>query len=82
MRATSTGRNRHTPRKFSFMFHAELSHGKLTMLQAMDDGIVDFLKDMNENGYLDDTLLVMMADHGARFTSVRQSVQGKYVGPT
>ena len=67
-------------RKFSFMFHAELSHGKLTMLQAMDDGIVDFLKDMNEGGYLDDTLLVMMADHGARFTSVRQSVQGKYVG--
>ena len=63
-------------RKFSFMFHAELSHGERVLIQAMDDGIVDFLTEMNTSGYLDDTLLILMSDHGPRFSSDRATVQG------
>ena len=70
----------YTPRtrKFSFLFQSELSHDSINSLQVADDDIVDFLKDMNRRGHLDDTLLILMSDHGARFTSVRQSVQGNY----
>ena len=63
--------------KFSFLFNAEMSHDSLNRLQLADDDLVDYLKDMNANGHLDDTLLIMMADHGARFSAVRQFVQGK-----
>ena len=64
--------------KFSFAFHSELSHGYLNRLQLVDDDTEAFLRAMNASGYLDNTLLILMADHGARFSDVRQYVQGKY----
>ncbi len=63
-------------RKFSFLFQGELSHDSTNLMQLADDDIVEFLKDMKSSGHLDNTVLIMMSDHGARFTSVRQSVQG------
>lgn len=64
--------------KFSFLFHSELSHDGLNDLQLVDEDTEAFLRAMNASGYLDNTLLILMADHGARFNSVRQSLQGKY----
>ncbi|KAI0240983.1 hypothetical protein LSAT2_003885, partial [Lamellibrachia satsuma] len=65
-------------RKFSFMFHTELTHGQINTLQVADDDIVDFLKDMNQSGRLNDTVLIMMSDHGPRFSYGRETVQGKH----
>ena len=65
-------------RKFSFLFHVELSHDSTNLLQLADDDLVEFLKDMNGAGHLDNTVLIMMADHGQRFTRVRRTVQGKW----
>ena len=65
-------------RKFSFLFHVELSHDSTNLLQVADDDLVEFLKEMNGAGHLDNTVLVMMADHGQRYTSVRRTVQGKW----
>ena len=65
-------------RKFSFLFQAELSHDSMNLLQLADDDLVEFLKEMNGAGHLDHTVLIMMADHGQRFTSVRQTPQGKW----
>ena len=67
-------------RKFSFLFNVELSHDSLNQLQLADDDLFDFLKQLNDGGHLDNTLLIMMSDHGARFTATRSFVQGKYVG--
>ena len=67
-------------RKFSFLFNVELSHDSLNQLQLADDDLLDFLKLLNDGGHLDNTLLIMMSDHGARFTATRSFVQGKYVG--
>ena len=66
-------------RKFSFMFHTELTHGLTNTLQVADDDVVDFLKDMNQSGRLDDTVLIMMSDHGPRFSYGRETVQGTYI---
>ncbi len=35
---------------------------------------------MRLNGHLDNTLLLVMADHGARFTAARRTTQGKLEG--
>ena len=66
-------------RKFSFMFHTELTHGLTNTLQVADDDVVDFLKDMNQSGRLDDTVLIMVSDHGPRFSYGRETVQGTYM---
>jgi len=66
-------------RKFSFLFNAEMSHDSHNRLQLADDDLVAYLKDMTDRGQLNDTLLIMMADHGARFSAVRRFVQGQWV---
>ena len=61
-----------------FVCLAELSHDGYSELQAADEDLYRFLKDMETQGRLNNTILVLMSDHGARFHAVRQSVQGKY----
>ncbi|KAK2157549.1 hypothetical protein LSH36_189g06091 [Paralvinella palmiformis] len=64
--------------KFSFLFHSEYSHNSFSTLRLADGTLKKFLADMYTSGYLNNTMLVLMADHGARFVNVRQSQQGKY----
>ncbi|XP_076464264.1 uncharacterized protein LOC143296298 [Babylonia areolata] len=63
--------------KFFFGFHAEMSHDFNNEVQALDDDLVDFLKGLQEKGHLNSTLLILMADHGARFNYLRATAQGK-----
>ena len=69
-------------RKFSFLFNVELSHDALNQMQLADDDVFGLLKELNDDGHLDNTLLIMMSDHGARFSAVRSFVQGNYVCST
>ena len=63
--------------KFSFVFHSEVSHDDTSRAMTADDDIYETIKFMHENGYLNNTLLFLMSDHGARFSSIRQTLQGK-----
>jgi len=65
-------------RKFSFLFHSEFTHGGYSEVRVVDDDLRHFLRYMNDSGYLNNTVLILMSDHGARFQSVRRTVQGKY----
>jgi arylsulfatase A-like enzyme len=47
------------------------------MLNLSDADIRNFLEWMNQNGHLDNTLLIVMSDHGSRFSSIQQTAQGK-----
>lgn len=67
----------HKP-KFSFLFHSEYSHDMYNELKWADDDLKDFLEFLHTQGHLENTLLILMADHGARFQTVRHTVQGKY----
>nr|KAG5702608.1 hypothetical protein BaRGS_027994 [Batillaria attramentaria] len=62
--------------KMFFGFHSEFSHGSGCKLQAMDDDLLSFLKNLEKKGYLNSTLLILMADHGARFHDLRVTKQG------
>ena len=64
--------------KFSFLFHSEYTHGSSNQLKVMDADMMRFLQDFEARGYLNNTLLILMADHGARFQKIRHTVQGKY----
>jgi hypothetical protein len=42
-----------------------------------DDELLTFLKLMFKRGYFDNTIFILMTDHGARFSSLRKTYQGK-----
>lgn len=52
--------------KFMFGFHGELSHDSYNLIGVADDDLLEFIKDLKNSGHLDNTLLIMMADHGHR----------------
>ena len=64
-------------RKFAFSFQSELTHWDCNNLQLFDDHVYKTLKELNEGGYLDNTMLILMGDHGARYSHFRGTEQGK-----
>ncbi|XP_071085366.1 uncharacterized protein [Haliotis cracherodii] len=64
-------------RKFMFGFHAETSHDDNNMAQVVDEDTKKFLEYLENHGYLNKTILILMSDHGARFSQVRATAQGK-----
>ncbi|KAL7287426.1 hypothetical protein TKK_0018535 [Trichogramma kaykai] len=69
-------RYKHQP-KFVFGFHGELSHDSYNDIGAADDDLLGWLKGLKEAGHLNDTLLILMSDHGHRFAEIRNTLQGK-----
>ncbi|KFM58832.1 hypothetical protein X975_14483, partial [Stegodyphus mimosarum] len=63
--------------KFAFGFHGELSHDDYNIVGYADSDVEKFLKDLHESGILNNTLLILMSDHGHRFASIRETQQGK-----
>jgi hypothetical protein len=63
--------------KFSFVFHSQYSHDTNNRLPYGDDELLEFLKLMYKRGYFDNTIFILMTDHGARFSSLRKTYQGK-----
>ena len=64
--------------KFSFLFNSEISHGDVNRLQVVDNDFTDFLKTLDTSGMLNNTVVILMADHGARFDGLRRTLQGKH----
>lgn len=65
--------------KFLLMHHALLSHDALNDVQHADEDLKNLLKGLNEDGLLKNTLVVLMADHGHRFSELRATQQGKFL---
>jgi len=65
-------------RKFSFIFHSELSHDNSLRLPLADDDLRRHLAALHDAGHLDRTVLVLMSDHGPRFDYTRRTARGKY----
>ncbi|XP_054724869.1 uncharacterized protein LOC129235195 isoform X2 [Uloborus diversus] len=63
--------------KFGFVFHSELSHDDYNLVGYEDTDIEKFLKNLYTSGILNNTLLIVMSDHGHRFANIRESQQGK-----
>ncbi|XP_019871336.2 uncharacterized protein LOC109599750 [Aethina tumida] len=63
--------------KFLFAFHGELSHDDYNLVGVADDDLNELLQDLNGSGALNNTILILMADHGHRFAEIRNTLQGK-----
>ncbi|GFR96926.1 elongation factor Tu [Elysia marginata] len=64
-------------RKFMFGFHSEFSHEDNNRVKMVDEDFANFLTNLSNSGYLNHTILILMADHGARFAGIRKTQQGK-----
>ncbi|XP_046393136.1 uncharacterized protein LOC124161034 [Ischnura elegans] len=63
--------------KFMFSFHSELSHDSYNMIGAVDKDLKSFFEGLHSSGHLNNTLLIVMSDHGHRFAQIRDTQQGK-----
>ncbi|XP_066584356.1 uncharacterized protein [Prorops nasuta] len=63
--------------KFLFGFHGELSHDSYNDIGVVDSDLYFWLKDLYAKGHLNNTVLILMSDHGHRFAEIRNTLQGK-----
>lgn len=64
--------------KFIFGFHSEYSHGVVEELVLADEPVTEWIRGLKDSGKLDNTILMVMSDHGHRFSFTRSTLQGKY----
>ncbi|ESP05359.1 hypothetical protein LOTGIDRAFT_181204 [Lottia gigantea] len=63
--------------KFGFGFHSEISHDDNNRIELFDEDVYLWLKSLEDKGHLNNTMLIFMSDHGARFSQFRATSQGK-----
>ncbi|KPJ14844.1 hypothetical protein RR48_04329 [Papilio machaon] len=64
-------------KKFCFTFIADITHDDFNMISTADDHLVDFLRGFRQAGHMENTLLMVMGDHGPRYAYIRDTLQGK-----
>lgn len=57
--------------KFAFTFQNELSHDDYNLVSVADDDYLQLITALRDEGHLNNTILVIMSDHGHRYDSVR-----------
>ena len=63
--------------KFSLGFHGSLSHDDINLVEVADRDTAEHLRKLSESGFLDNALVIVMADHGHRFAKFRNTHQGR-----
>lgn len=53
---------------FMLSFLAQLSHDNVNLVGTMDGDLHDWLVDVHERGFLNNTLLIVFSDHGPRYS--------------
>ena len=64
-------------KKFYFGFFKQYTHDGYEQGSLLDSGVLSFLKKLAVNDVYKNTILILMTDHGARFSSARRTSQGK-----
>lgn len=62
---------------FGFFWEVTMSHDYLNYPMLMDENYENFLKKMDETGYLNNTILMLLSDHGIRWGEIRKTKQGR-----
>jgi len=63
--------------KFGFSSHAVISHNDINTIGYADEYLKAFLETFKEESFLNNTILIIFADHGARYSELRKTIQGK-----
>ncbi|XP_019866858.2 uncharacterized protein LOC109595872 [Aethina tumida] len=62
---------------FAFYWGASLSHDYLNKPSIGDGDYLRYFRNLKDQGYLEDTVLIFMSDHGIRWGDIRQTYQGR-----
>lgn len=62
---------------FAFTFFVELSHDYVKVVSSADDDFKTWLSDLFKSGYLNNTFLLFLSDHGHRFDAMRATLIGR-----
>ncbi|VDM44229.1 unnamed protein product [Toxocara canis] len=63
--------------KFLLAFHGVLSHDDINLVQVADEDLAQYLQEMLASSALNNSLIIVMADHGHRFAQLRSTHQGQ-----
>lgn len=63
-------------KKFFFGFFKQYTHNDYSRGSLTDAPILDLLRTLRKSGELERTVVILMTDHGARFSAARRSSQG------
>ncbi|KAK7065640.1 hypothetical protein SK128_021693 [Halocaridina rubra] len=61
---------------FGYYWLSTLSHESLTLISAEDQTTLEYLQAMKREGYLEDTIMLFMSDHGMRYGPIRYTLAG------
>nr|XP_049707712.1 uncharacterized protein LOC110377994 [Helicoverpa armigera] len=64
-------------KKFCFTLIVDTAYDNFTVHPTADDSLVSFLKTLEDRGALEDTLVMVMGDHGSRYSKLRNTYQGR-----
>ena len=67
---------RRTTPKFAVLHHSALTHDDENMAQLLDNDLMAHLKRLFDGGYFENALVIVMSDHGNRFSGLRNTQQG------
>lgn len=62
---------------FGFFWEISMSHDYLNYPMKMDDDYMKFFSRLDSSGYLSETMLVLVSDHGMRWGPIRHTKQGR-----
>ncbi|KAK5972179.1 Elongation factor Tu [Trichostrongylus colubriformis] len=63
--------------RFLLMHQSLLSHDDINLVEVEDDDVAETLTSMHKSGELDNSMVIVMADHGHRFAKLRETHQGQ-----
>uniref|UniRef100_A0A2H1VJH0 SFRICE_015275 n=1 Tax=Spodoptera frugiperda TaxID=7108 RepID=A0A2H1VJH0_SPOFR len=63
-------------KKFCFTITSDISHDNFDLISSADDSLLSFMETWSAR-HRSDTLLIVMGDHGSRFSKLRGTYQGK-----
>lgn len=64
--------------KFGLFFLTDISHNNLQSIYACSSDFLALLRGLSDGNVLNDTLLIVMSDHGFRYGQTRATFQGRF----
>ncbi|CAH1645434.1 unnamed protein product [Spodoptera littoralis] len=64
-------------KKFCFTISSDVSHDNFNLISSADESLLSFMETFKAKNLLEDTLLIVMGDHGSRFSKLRETYQGR-----
>lgn len=64
-------------KRFGFTVISDIAHEEPTIFSTVANDLSKLLRTFKASGILENTLLIVMSDHGSRFTALRRTYQGK-----